>query len=214
MKVWSFIVMLFFLLIFLVHSALPMDKEEWLKNLREIQEKTEDFSADLFQEKKLSLFKEKIVSKGRIRFKKPDKIFIEFFHPESIQIASNGKTLLLYYQEEKRAEYFSLQSNPMVERVFFFFKDPFQEKVVDWEIREDHKFFWVIEIIPKGRESPFAKTRLRISKKDWTVIGMEMIEKNGDTTVIHYSNIKVNQGLKDSDFEVHLPKDVKVIKIR
>ncbi len=214
MKIWSFIVMLFFLLIFLVHSALPMDKEEWLKNLREIQEKTEDFSADLFQEKKLSLFKEKIVSKGRIRFKKPDKIFIEFFHPESIQIASNGKTLLLYYQEEKRAEYFSLQSNPMGERVFFFSKDPFQEKVVDWKIMEDHKFFWAIEIIPKGRESPFAKTRLRISKKDWTVIGMEMIEKNGDTTVIHYSNIKVNQGLKDSDFEVHLPKDVKVIKIR
>lgn len=214
MKVWSFIVILFSPFIFLIHSALPINKEEWVKNLREIQEKTEDFSADLYQEKKLSLFKEKIVSKGRIQFKKPDKVFIEFYPPESIQIVSDGKTLLLYYKEEKRAEYFSLHANPMIERTLLFSQDPFQEKLADWEILEDHPFFWVIEIIPKVREFPFAKTRLHLSKKDWRITGMEMIEKNGDTTVIHYSNIKVNQGLKDSDFKIHLPKDVKVTKIR
>lgn len=214
MKAYSFMIILSFPLIFLIHSALPMEKEEVIKNLREIQEKTEDFSADLLQEKKLSLFKEKIVSKGKIQFKKPDKFSIEFFHPESILIVFNGKTLLLYYKEEKVAEYFSLHSNPMIEKVLLFSKDPFQEKLTDWEIMEDRPSFLVIEIIPKVRESPFAKTRLRISKKDWRVIGMEMIEKNGDMTAIHYSNIKVNQGLQDADFEIRLPKDVKVTKIK
>jgi outer membrane lipoprotein-sorting protein len=43
---------------------------------------------------------------------------------------------------------------------------------------------------------------------------MEMIEKNGDTTSIRYSNMKVNTGLTDSDFEIHLPKDVKITEVK
>ena len=191
-----------------------MGADEVVKRLKEVQEKTKDFSADLHQEKKLSLMKEKIVSRGRIRFKKPDKVSIEFFHPESSQMVFDGKTVLLYYKEEKLAERYSLRSNPMAERYLLFSKDPFQEKLAEWRILEDRESFLVMEIIPKVKDPLFVKTRLRVSKKDWMVIGMEMIEKNGDTTSIRYSNMKVNTGLTDSDFEIHLPKDVKITEVK
>lgn len=191
-----------------------MGADEVVKRLKEVQEKTKDFSADLHQEKKLSLMKEKIVSRGRIRFKKPDKVSIEFFHPESSQMVFDGKTVLLYYKEEKLAERYSLRSNPMAERYLLFSKDPFQEKLAEWRILEDRESFLAMEIIPKVKDPLFVKTRLRVSKKDWMVIGMEMIEKNGDTTSIRYSNMKVNTGLTDSDFEIHLPKDVKITEVK
>ena len=197
-----------------IKGATPMGADEVVKLLREVQEKTKDFSADLHQEKKLSLMKEKIVSRGRIRFKKPDKVSIEFFHPESSQMVFDGKTVLLYYKEEKLAERYSLRSNPMAERYLLFSKDPFQEKLAEWRILEDRESFLVMEIIPKVKDPLFVKTRLRVSKKDWLVIGMEMIEKNGDTTSIRYSNMKVNTGLTDSDFEIHLPKDVKITEVK
>ena len=197
-----------------IKGATPMGAEEVVKRLREVQEKTKDFSADLHQEKKLSLMKEKIVSRGRIRFKKPNKVSIEFFHPESSQMVFDGKTVLLYYKEEKLAERYSLRSNPMAERYLLFSKDPFQEKLAEWRILEDRESFLVMEIIPKVKDPLFVKTRLRVSKKDWMVIGMEMIEKNGDTTSIRYSNMKVNTGLTDSDFEIHLPKDVKITEVK
>jgi outer membrane lipoprotein carrier protein len=197
-----------------VKGATPMAAEEVAQRLREVQAKTKDFSADLHQEKKLSLMKEKIVSRGRIRFKKPDKVFIEFFHPEPSQMVFDGKTVLLYYKEEKMAERYSLRSNPLVERYLLFSKDPFQEKLAGWRILEDRESFLVMEIIPKVKDPLFVKTRLQVSKKDWMVIGMEMIEKNGDTTSIRYSNMKVNTGLIDSDFEIHLPKDVKITEVR
>jgi outer membrane lipoprotein-sorting protein len=41
-----------------------------------------------------------------------------------------------------------------------------------------------------------------------------MIEKNGDTTSIRYSNVRMNTGLTDSDFEIHLPKDVKITEVK
>jgi len=197
-----------------IKGAAPMGADEVVKRLKEVQEKTKDFSADLHQEKKLSLMKEKIVSRGRIRFKKPDKVSIEFFHPESSQMVFDGKTVLLYYKEEKLAERYSLRSNPMAERYLLFSKDPFQEKLAEWRILEDRESFLVMEIIPKVKDPLFVKTRLRVSKKDWMVIGMEMIEKNGDTTSIRYSNMKVNTGLTDSDFEIHLPKDVKITEVK
>jgi outer membrane lipoprotein carrier protein len=214
MKFWVFILVSLLLIVLPAEGAAPMNPDEVVKRLREIQEKTKDFSADLYQEKKLSLLKEKIISRGRIRFKKPGKVSIEFFHPEPSQMVFDGKTVLLYYKEEKVAERYSLRSNPIAERYLLFSKDPFQEKLAEWKILEERESFLVMEIIPKVKDPLFVKTKLRISKKEWMVTGMDMVEKNGDTTSIRYSNMKVNTGLTDSDFEIHLPKDVNITDVK
>ena len=214
MKIWLLILVSLLLIPLTARGATPISADEVVKRLKEVQAKTKDFSADIHQEKKLSLLKDKIVSRGRIRFKKPDKASIEFFHPESSQMVFDGKTALLYYKEEKFAERYSLRSNPIAERYLLFSKDPFQEKLAEWKILEDRESFLVMEIIPKVKDPLFVKTRLRVSKKDWMVIGMDMVEKNGDTTSIRYSNMKVNTGLTESDFEIHLPKDVKITDVK
>jgi outer membrane lipoprotein carrier protein len=197
-----------------VKGAAPMGEEGVVKRLKEVQGKTKDFSADLYQEKKLSLLREKIISRGSIRFKKPDKVSIEFFHPESSQMVFDGKTVLLYFKEERLAERYSVRSNPIAERYLLFSKDPFQEKLARWKILEDRESFLIMEITPKVNDPLFVKTRLWVSKKDWMIMGMEMIEKNGDTTLLRYSNIRVNTGLSDSDFKIHLPKDVKITDVK
>ena len=214
MKIWLLILVSLLWIPLTAKGAAPISAAEVVKRLREIQAKTKEFSADIHQEKTLSLLKDKIVSRGRIRFKKPDKVSIDFFHPESSQMVFDGKTALLYYKEEKLAERYSLRSNPIAERYLLFSKDPFQEKLAEWKILEDWESFLVMEIIPKVKDPPFVKTRLRVSKKDWMVIGMDMVEKNGDTTSIRYSNMKVNTGLTESDFEIHLPRDVKITDVK
>ncbi len=188
--------------------------DEVVQRLRESREKTKDFAADLLQEKKISLLKEKVISRGRIRFKKPDKIFIEFFHPEASQMVFDGKTFLLYFKEEKMAERYHIHGNPVTEKYLLFSKDPFQEKLAQWKIVEDRETFLVMEILPKVKEALFVKTKIWISKKDWMIVAMEMVEKNEDTTLLRYSNIKVNTGLIDSDFRIDLPKDVKITEIK
>jgi outer membrane lipoprotein carrier protein len=212
----------FILLIFVFSFFLPfasieaqtLTVDEVVQRIRESREKTKDFSADLLQEKKISLLKEKVISKGRIRFKKPDKISIEFFHPETSQMVYDGKTFLLYFKEEKMAERYQVQGNPVVEKYLLFSKDPFQEKLAQCRIVEDRETVLALEILPKVKDPLFVKTRMWISKKDWIITGMEMVEKNGDTTTLRYSNMRVNMGLADSDFEIRLPKDVKVTEIK
>jgi outer membrane lipoprotein carrier protein len=210
------------LLIFILSLFLPLTSieaqtlsvDEVVKRLRESREKTKDFSADLLQEKKISLLREKVVSKGKIRFKKPDRISIEFFHPETSQMVYDGKTFFLYFKEEKMAERYQVQGNPVVEKYLLFSKDPFQEKLAQWRILEDRESFLIMEILPKVKDPLFVKTKMWFLKKDWTLTGMEMVEKNGDTTILQYSNMRVNTGLLDSDFEIRLPKDVKITEIK
>lgn len=195
-------------------GAPSIGADEVVQRLKESRERTKDFSADLLQEKKVSLLREKVVTKGRIRFKHPDKVSIEFFHPESSQMVFDGKTLLLYFKEEKMAERYQVHANPVVEKYLLFTKDPFREKLAQWKIVEDRESVVVIEILPKTKDAFFVKTRLWVSKKDWMVVGMEMVERNGDTTLLRYSNLKVNTGLSDSDFEISLPKDVKITEVK
>jgi outer membrane lipoprotein carrier protein len=214
MKYWFFIFVSLLLMPLSLQGAQKTRAEEVVQRLKESREKTRDFSADLYQEKRISLLKEKVVSRGRIRFKKPDKVSIEFFPPESSQMVFDGKTVLLYLKEEKMAERYRIQGNPAAERYLLFSRDPFQEKLATWRIVEEQKSFLVMEILPKEKEALFSKTKLWISKEDWMVTGMEMVETNGDTTFLRYSNVKVNTGLKDSDFQILLPTDVKVTDIK
>ncbi len=214
MKFILLVITLYFLMPHQTVGVEPLKADEVVQRLREIREKTMDFSADLLQEKKLSLLKEKVISRGRIRYKKPDHFFIEFFQPEPSQMVFDGKTLFLYFKEEKVAERYRVQANPMVEKYFLFSKDPFQEKLARWRITEDRESILVMEILPREEEAMFVKTRLWISKKDWAVVGMEMVEKNGDTTLLRYSNYRVNMGLTEKDFQIQLPKDVKITEIK
>ena len=213
-KLIFFIFTLSLFLSILPVEAQTLNVDEVVKRIRESREKTKDFSADLLQEKKVSLLREKVVSKGRIRFKKPDRISIEFFHPETSHMVYDGKTFFLYFKEEKMAERYQVQGNPVVEKYLLFSKDPFQEKLAQWRILEDRESILVLEILPKVKDPLFVNTKLWISKKDWIITGMEMVEKNGDTTTLRYSNMRVNSGLLDSDFEIRLPKDVKVTEIK
>jgi len=194
--------------------AQPVGTDEVIQRLREVREKTRDFSADLLQEKKVSMLKEKILSRGRIRYKYPDKVSIEFFEPTASQMVFDGKTLILYYREEKAAERYQAQSSPMVEKYLLFSQDPFQEKLAAWKLVEDRDSSLVMEILPRGEDLPFVKARFWISKEDWMVTGMELVEENGDATLLRYSNIRLNTGLTDSDFELRLPGDVKVTDVQ
>ncbi len=214
MRRWLLILGYLLLTPILAMGAQQIEVDEVVQRLKETREKTEDFSADLLQEKKIFLLKDKVISRGRIRFKKPDLFFIEFFHPESTQMVFDGKTLLLYFKEEKMAERYQVHANPIVEKYLLFSKDPFQEEAASWKIVEDLGSALVIEILPKVKEVLFVKTRIWVSKKDWMVVGMEMVERNGDTTFLRYSNMKINTGLKDSDFKIQLPKDVKITEVK
>jgi outer membrane lipoprotein-sorting protein len=66
MKQWLVLAISFLLIPLSIVGAQQMKMDEVVQRLKENREKIKNFSADLLQEKKIFLLKEKVVSKGRI----------------------------------------------------------------------------------------------------------------------------------------------------
>ena len=209
-----------FLMIFSIPVALSvhdvaqgqLDKDFILHQLARVQSKVEDFTADLIQEKRISLLRKDIISHGVIEFKRPDKVLIELFDPDPCLMVVDGNYLWLYFKRERVAQRYHIGNNPMLKRYLMILDNPFKG---EWgkltSIRKEGDFV-VLDVIPVDAEAIFSKINLWVSTQSWLIKKLALYEKNGDSTILSYENIRVNTGIPDSHFKVDLPSDVEILQ--
>jgi len=209
-----------FLMILSMSVALPvqaagqgeLDKDFVLRQLARVQGEVEDFTADLIQEKRVSLLREKVISRGVIQFKRPNKVLIELFDPDPSLMVVDGTTLWLYFKRERVAQKYRVGDNPMLKRYLMILENPFRD---EWgkpaSIRKEGDFA-VLEVIPGEAETIYAKVTLWVSTQTWLIRKLALYEKGGDFTILSYENIRVNTGIPDSNFTLDLPADVQILQ--
>ncbi len=209
-----------FLIALLMSAALPiqgaageqLDEDFILRQLARVQREVGDFTADLVQEKRISLLQKEIISHGIIQYKRPDKLLIELFDPDPSLMILDGHSLWLYFKREKVAQRYSLGSNPLFRSYLSLFDQPFDGR---WgklaSVRREGDLV-VLDFIPGEADAIFSKVTLWVSTEDWFIRRLLLSEKNGDSTVLSYDNIRVNTGIPDSRFRVDLPDDVEILQ--
>ena len=189
-----------------------LDKDFVLRQLARVQGEVEDFTADLIQEKRISLLREKVISRGVIQFKRPNKVLIELFDPDPSLMVVDGTTLWLYFKRERVAQRYQVGDNPMLKRYLMILENPFRD---EWgkpaSIRKEGDFA-VLEVIPGEAETIYAKVTLWVSTQTWLIRKLALYEKGGDFTILSYENIRVNTGIPDSNFTLDLPADVQILQ--
>lgn len=208
-----------FLMIFSIPVPLPiqavaqgrLDKDFILGQLARVQGETQDFTADLTQEKRISFLREKIISHGVIEFKRPNKVLIELFDPDPSLMVVDGNSLWLYFKRERVAQRYHVGNNPMLKKYLMILDNPLEG---DWgkltSIRKEGNFV-VLDVIPGEAEGIFSKITLWLSTQNWLIKKLALYEKSGDLTILSYENIQVNRGIPDSRFKVDLPGDVEIL---
>jgi outer membrane lipoprotein carrier protein len=209
-----------FLMILSMSVALPvqaagqgeLDKDFVVRQLARVQGEVEDFTADLIQEKRVSLLREKVISRGVIQFKRPNKVLIELFDPDPSLMVVDGTTLWLYFKRERVAQKYRVGDNPMLKRYLMILENPFRD---EWgkpaSIRKEGDFA-VLEVIPGEAETIYTKVTLWVSTQTWLIRKLALYEKGGDFTILSYENIRVNTGIPDSNFTLDLPADVQILQ--
>jgi len=189
-----------------------LDKDFVLRQLARVQGEVADFTADLIQEKRVSLLREKVISRGVIQFKRPNKVLIELFDPDPSLMVVDGTTLWLYFKRERVAQRYRVGDNPMLKRYLMILENPFRD---EWgtlaSIRKEGDFA-VLEVIPGEAETIYAKVTLWVSTQTWLIRKLALYEKSGDFTILSYENIRVNTGIPDSHFTLDLPADVQILQ--
>ncbi len=209
----------FFLLLLLFSLVIPSwaqktnkDVAPILEQLKKAQDALQDFTADINQVKVSSLSKTPVVSHGKMRFKRPDRIWVEMYPPYPTVTVLNKGVLLIYFPDEKVAQRYQVAGNPTLAKWLLFFQNPIETLGKRIWLQEERAGEVVLGIDPAEDLAIFKKIRIAIDTSNWLPRSVEMVEKGGDCTTINYNNVTINSGITDDSFKLRLPADVEIIE--
>jgi outer membrane lipoprotein-sorting protein len=161
---------------------------------------------DFTQEKSLSFMAQKVISKGNMKFKKPDMMKLEYTTPfQYIMSLYKGKVVI---KDNGKVNKYDAKSNKLFKYVNDLMINAVQGNVLDSKefaivFKENSKFF-LMEMTPvdAAMKEYVNKVNVYVSKTDFGVVKVEMTEKSGDYTLISFINRVYNTPIKDEEFIV------------
>jgi len=180
---------------------------EFLTQVEKESKNTLSISSDFTQEKHLSFISEKVISKGKFYFKKENLLRWEYIEPYEYLIVINGDRF--YIRDNDRVISFDIKSSKMFTEINDImlsaltgdiFKDKTKFTPAFFETRSEY----IIKLLPaSGNMKKFlTKIVLFFSKVDYSLIKLQMIEKNADKTDITFSNKIMNNEIPDEKFNI------------
>lgn len=173
---------------------------EAMETLRSGFAGTVDFTAAIRQEKHLALMKQKMVSRGVIRFKKPDTFFMELFPPHGSRLLLKDNLMIIRLTEQGVTDRVVLPPEEGLKKWFAYLARPVNALPEGVEVKaERHGKFWNMQLFPKGKG---AVKQLTLSFDSEGKISRIVIdERNRDRTILVLDNMRRNVGLQDKDFK-------------
>lgn len=181
------------------HAADPA--VEALETLRRGFAGTADFTADITQEKQLVLMKKKMVSKGTVRFKKPDTFFMELYPPHPSRLLLKDNVLTMRFPEQGVTEKMVLPPEEGLKKWFAFLGKPITTLPEGADVKAERRGkLWNLQIAPRKQGS--VKQLTLTFDGEGKISRIVIDERNKDQTVLIFKNVRRNVGLKDADFRV------------
>lgn len=182
-------------------SAASLSPVEGLEAFRRAFAGIRDFSADIAQEKQLTLMKKKLTANGTVRFRKPDSFFMELHSPYASRVLLKDNTLSLKLPNEAERQNVVLPAEQGLSRWFAFLGRPVKSIPGGFDVRAEKRGTVLsLRIIPKAKGA--LKELLVVFREDGRLVRLVIEENNGDRTVMGFRNVKKNTGLTDKDFQL------------
>jgi len=207
-KVYCFIVV--FVLISFVGMAQPegftkvTDTAYIMQNVNRVALQTSTINTDFVQEKSLAFLDEKIISKGKLMYKKSDKFRLEYTSPFNYLLIMNGGKLLI--KSDNNEIKINLESSKMFLEINTLIVNSIQGEIMNMpdmstSFYENEDSFFV-RMKPNQHElKKYIKTiELYLSKQDFTVTEFKVFELSDDYTLIKFVNKKINEEISDALF--------------
>jgi outer membrane lipoprotein-sorting protein len=175
---------------------------------------TADLSGVFRQEKHTALLKKPLVSTGRIRMKGP-VVRWDTEQPEPAVLHSDGREIRLYYPRQSVVEVYpidrrlsDLAASPLPRLAAL--RDHF--RIEAGGTPRDPARTIEIRLIPTDKllAEHVDEVRVTLDVPSACVTKVEMFDADGDTTVIQFTDVKTNTGIKDSELDLVLPAGTKV----
>ncbi len=182
------------------------DIEGFKKKFEAISKTIVTIQSSFSQEKNLSVISEVVKSKGKFYFKKENLLRWQYDKPYSYVIVFNGDNILI--KDSKKSKVLNTQSNDMFRKIAEIMSMSLQGNVLNSKEFKiaffENESQFLLKLFPQNKNmASFLKTiNMHISKKDYSVVKLELAEPSGDYTKIEFIDRKVNETISDEKFSI------------
>jgi outer membrane lipoprotein-sorting protein len=166
--------------------------------------KINSITSNFIQEKILSALTEKITSNGHFKFKRSNKVRIEYTKPFSYVMIMNGDKMMV--KDEQKQTQVNVKSNKLFQQINRIMIDCVQGTILDSKdfttrvFENDKKYLLEMRPVSRSLREFFQTILLVVERSDYSVHAIEMNEPSGDNTIITFTNKKLNDQIPDSVF--------------
>jgi outer membrane lipoprotein-sorting protein len=197
----------------------PNSLDEVIKRVQAQQKNTNTLEADFRQEKTLALMAKPEVATGHFTYEKPNNVLWSYDAPSRVQMLIAEGFLTTYYPDLRKAE--RIEVKRYQDRIFKYMgaTGAIDELATYFDFTFSNKAdqpTFVLDLTPKSKTiaKRVQKIKIWIDKKTSLTTKLEYTEGDGDTTRYEFTNIKVNQPVAHSRFELNLPSNVRVEQMK
>ena len=182
-------------------EARSLTPVEGLEALRRSFNNLQDFTADLTQEKQLSIMKKKLVMQGQIRFKKPDRFYMELVPPYSSKVLLKDTVLQQRLGSQGELQRIVLPPEQGLSRWFATLSKPVTAVPEGMEVRADQSGGQTSVTIRPAKGGQLKELTV-VLHDDGTVRKLVLEERAGDKTTMTFRKTRKNVGLSEADFRL------------
>jgi outer membrane lipoprotein-sorting protein len=183
--------------------------DQILAQLESSSKDVETLDGEFTQHNRIKLFKKELVSRGRLRFRRPRQIRWEYLEPDPSTLVLDGQRVTLR-MPGTAPQVFDLERDATMRAVF--------EQLLLWlqpgalgRARDDYALTAggtaeapTLTLLPKegsvmGRA--FRRVELRLDGKSWLLRGILLVERNGDEKEIAFTRLLRNAKLPGDSFQ-------------
>ncbi|MFW6044231.1 MAG: LolA family protein [Planctomycetota bacterium] len=211
-------------------DELPAELRMVLDKLDEANEDLEGITADVLYTREIPLLDETEESDGSLKYMKPGWIHMNLGEPREEEICSNGNKWWLIAHRDQQVEIYEAadREDEVAEASFltFGFGRSSRELIEDYtveledsdEVKDDNGETyrrWKVKFEPRNeeREARFATIQVILSDRRWLPKKIVLHESEGE--IIHgfeLTDVDLNPGLAEEDFDVSIPDGYSVIR--
>jgi outer membrane lipoprotein-sorting protein len=187
----------------------PADLQAFMQSIGKKASNFKTLKTEFTQEKKMVMFKEKLVMKGRIFLEKPNKIAWHVDSPVRYSVLITDKMIRQWDEDTNKVQEVSLAKNPLFQNVLsqltVWFSGEYGSLLDTNDVHVLKRNPLMIEFIPRDNNvsKKVIKSITITFRDDQNYLQQLRIQEiSGDVTTINFKNTILNSPLNSNSFEV------------
>jgi outer membrane lipoprotein-sorting protein len=206
-----------------VPASQPSEFAQQLEAIDQRAGQIKDLTADFVQEKHSPLLRKPLISRSKVKARGGLALW-ETIEPEPVKMSIDPELLRMYYPKQKTIEEYPIQqqlgmmaASPLprlraIQKTFSMKPDD-GEGLLD---ANDAKPANVLAVRMEPTDAEVRKyvdhVRVLLDADRGLVLAFEMVDPDGEQTIIRFSNVRTDVNLADDSLKLDAPAGVKVVR--